>query len=77
MKNAGIELNGRKIDCHSLRHYCGKKWDEATGDIKKVSKVLGHKTLAMSAHYANHTSEAEILQMGDQAANIFKFRKMA
>jgi hypothetical protein len=31
----------------------------------------------MVAHYANHTTEAEILQMGDQAANIFQIRKMA
>jgi len=76
MKNAGIEPAGRKIDFHSLRHYFTKVWADKI-DLRQVAKMTGHKTLEMTAHYANHTSEAEILQMGDQAAKIFQFRKMA
>jgi len=74
MKNAGIELAGRKLDLHSMRHYFTKTWADKTGDLRQVAKLTGHKTLEMAAHYARHTTEAEILQMGDEAVNIFPFK---
>jgi integrase len=77
MKNAGIELAGRKLDFHSLRHYFTTVWTNKIGDLRQVAKLTGHKGIEMVAHYANHTTEAEILQMGDQAANIFTFRNRA
>ena len=76
MKKAGIEPAGRRIDFHSLRHYYTKTMVDKTGDIRKVAKITGHKTLEMTAHYADHITDAEILQMGDQA-NIIPFRKGA
>jgi len=77
MRNAGIELAGRKIDFHSLRHYFTTVWADKTGDLRQVAKLTGHKGIEMAAHYGRHTSEAEIIKMGNQAAKIFKFRKKA
>jgi len=77
MKNAGIDPAGRKLDLHALRHYFTKVWADKTGDLRQVAKLTGHKTLEMTAHYASHTTEAEILQMGDEAVNIFPFRNRA
>jgi integrase len=76
MKNAGIELAGRNIVFHSLRHYSVKKTADAT-DLRAAAKVAGHKTLTMTEHYADHVSENEMLEMGREAEGIFKFRKMA
>ena len=76
MQNAGIELAGRKIDFHSLRHYSVKKTADAK-DLRAAAKVAGHKTLTMTEHYADHVSESEMLEMGREAEDIFKFRKMA
>jgi len=76
MKNAGIELAGRKIDFHSLRHYSVKKTADAK-DLRAAAKIAGHKTLAMTGHYADHIDENEMLEMGREAEGIFKFRKMA
>jgi len=76
MKNAGIELAGRKIDFHSLRHYSVKKTVDAK-DLRSAAKVAGHKTLSQTQHYADHLDEKEMLEMGKQAENIFQFRRGA
>ena len=76
MKNAGIELAGRKIDFHSMRHYAAKKTADAEG-LRAAAKVAGHKTLSQTQHYADHVDENEMLEMGKKAENIFQFRKMA
>jgi integrase len=76
MKNAGIELAGRKIDFHSLRHFAAKKTADAEG-LRAAAKVTGHKTLAIASMYADHTDEVEMVEMGKKAENIFNFRKGA
>jgi integrase len=76
MKNASIALAGRKIDFHSLRHYSVKKTADAK-DLRAAAKVAGHKTLAVTGRYADHIDENEMLEMGREAEDIFKFRKMA
>jgi integrase/recombinase XerC len=38
---------------HSLRHTFGTRWLQAGGDICKLSKILGHSTVAVTeAHYS-------------------------
>ena len=76
MKNAGIELAGRKIDFHSLRHYSVKKTADAK-DLRAAAKVAGHKTLKMTERYADHVNENEMIEMGKEAENIFQFRRGA
>jgi integrase len=75
IKNAGIEINGRKIDFHSCRHYVITKWADNTGDLRQAAKVAGHKDLKQTAHYSDHIEEAEIVEMGKKAANILQFKK--
>jgi len=77
IKNAGIDTTGRYIDFHSLRHYCSTKWANCTGDLRQAAKVTGHKTLNMAAKYSDHTTESEMIEMGETAAKILKFRKGA
>ena len=39
---------------HVLRHTFGTRWLQAGGDIFKLSKILGHSTVAVTeAHYAH------------------------
>jgi integrase len=43
---------------HSLRHTFGTRWLQAGGDIYKLSKILGHSTVAVTeAHYAHLLKE--------------------
>jgi len=74
IKSARIDLAGRRIDFHSLRHYVATKWANGTkGDLRQVQKVTGHKSLTQAARYADHIEEQEIAAMGETAANILSF----
>jgi hypothetical protein len=43
---------------HTLRHTFGTRWLQAGGDIYKLSKILGHSTVAVTeAHYAHLLKE--------------------
>ena len=43
---------------HVLRHTFGTRWLQAGGDIFKLSKVLGHSSVAVTeAHYAHLLTE--------------------
>jgi len=43
---------------HALRHSFGTRWLQAGGDIYKLSKILGHSTVAVTeAHYAHLLKE--------------------
>jgi len=77
LENAKIDITGRNISFHSLRHYALTTWVNKTGDIRKAQRAAGHKTLAQTEAYADHVREEEILEMGKEAENIFRFKKMA
>ena len=39
---------------HTLRHTFGTRWLQAGGDIYKLSRILGHSSVAVTeAHYAH------------------------
>jgi integrase len=73
--NAGIELAGRKLDFHSLRHYVATQWADKTGNLRQVAKVTGHKNIAQAERYADHENENEIIKLGKKAANILQFKQ--
>jgi len=77
INNAGIDVAGRNICFHSLRHYCGTVWANKTGDMRIVAKITGHKDLSMAAHYADHVHESEMAELSDKAANIIDFSGIA
>jgi integrase len=48
----------RTITPHALRHTFGTRWLQAGGDIYKLSKILGHSSVAVTeAHYAHLLKE--------------------
>ena len=73
IKSAGIDMAGRKISFHSLRHHSITAWVNKTQDIRKAQKAAGHKTLAQTESYADHVHEKEIADMSEEAANILNF----
>jgi integrase len=72
---AEIDLAGRKIDFHGLRHYVATKWADKTGDLRKVALVTGHKDLKQAARYSDHVDEETIIKMGKKAESILSFSK--
>jgi integrase len=72
VKSAGIDITGRNISFHSLRHFAITAWADKAG-IRKAQKAAGHKTLAQTEAYADHVFEKEIADMSEQAANILNF----
>ena len=70
---AGIDLGTRRVDFHSLRHYVAKELADATGDLRLVGRITGHIDPKMAERYANHTSDAEMAALGEQAAKILSF----
>ena len=52
----------RNIVFHSLRHFCATLLSQRT-DIKTVQAILGHRSEAMSKHYADHESEEKMNNM--------------
>jgi len=73
MELAEISRDGRKLDFHSLRHTAGTMLLDATGDLRKTGKILGHRDLKMTAHYGDHENKEVIAEMGKTAANVLSF----
>jgi integrase len=71
IEKAEINVSGRKIDLHSFRHENGTVLVKKTGDLRKVSKSLRHKSLKMTEHYTDHVDEEDIADMGAVAAEAF------
>jgi integrase len=75
VKRAEIDLAGRKVDLHSLRHYVATAWANETGDLHQVAKVTRHKDIKQAARYSDHTFEREVAEMGKTAEKILNFAK--
>ena len=73
IEKAEIDIAGRGVSFHSLRHYALTTWANKTGDIRKAQKIGGHKTLQQTEAYADHIREQEIADMSEEAADILNF----
>ena len=71
IKEAKIDIAGRKIDLHSFRHLSGTALVNATGDIRKVQKALRHKSVKATQIYIDHEAESDIAETGAIAAEVF------
>ena len=71
IKEAKIDLAGRKVDLHSFRHLSGTALVKATGDIRKVQKALRHKSVKATQIYIDHEVAADIIETGAIAAKVF------
>jgi len=74
-----IDIIGRGIVFHSFRHYYAARMaDKLTAE--KVSRITGHKSLAVYDEYADHITEENIEEVGKVGAevfgNILQFRKV-
>jgi integrase len=66
----GIDWRDRNIVFHSWRHfYAARMADIEAAD--KVSRITGHKSRAVFDAYADHITEAAIMDMGKAAAAVF------
>ena len=77
---AGIDARARGIVFHSHRHYFAARMaDKMTAD--QITRVTGHKSLAVFERYADHVIEENIEEVGRVGAevfgNILQFRKGA
>jgi integrase len=66
----GINWRGRNIVFHGWRHFYAVRM----GNIEvadKVSRITGHKSRAVFDAYADHVTEAAIVDMGKAAAAVF------
>jgi integrase len=71
IKEAKINLAGRKVDLHSFRHLSGTALVKATGDIRKVQKALRHKSVKATQIYIDHEAASDIAETGAIAAEVF------
>ena len=65
---AGVMFQGKAL--HGLRHYAGTKAYQATHDILRVGKLLGHSKVETTARYA------KILMSGFDETYLAEFRSM-
>jgi len=77
MAAAGVSREGRKLDFHSLRHGAGTFLLDATGDLRKTGKILGHLGIGMTEMYGDHETKETIAEMGNAASNILNFSRGA
>lgn len=63
------------IRVHDLRHTAGSRMAQSGVDIYTISKVLGHKTLAMAMRYSHHNVES--LRHGVEALDKWREKKSA
>jgi len=54
LAEGAVRTDMPNITPHALRHTFGTRWLQAGGDIYKLSKILGHSSVAVTeAHYAH------------------------
>jgi integrase len=67
LENMGIDWRARNIVFHGWRHfYAARMSDIEAAD--KVSRITGHRSRAVFDAYADHVTEAAIMDMGKAAA---------
>jgi len=71
IKEAKIDLAGRKVDLHSFRHLSGTALVKATGNIRKVQKALRHKSVKATQIYIDHEVASDIIETGAIVAGVF------
>jgi integrase len=68
---AGIDAAARGIVFHSHRHYYAARMvDRMTAE--QVSRVTGHKSLAVLEEYADHLIEENLEEVRAAGAEVFK-----
>lgn len=55
--NYNISRGVRRTSIHAFRHTFAKKWIINTGDVFRLQKILGHKSLEMTRRYVNMFSD--------------------
>lgn len=65
---AGVIFQGKAI--HGLRHYCGTKAYQATKDILRVSRLLGHSEIDTTVRYS------KLLRKGFDDSYLEEFREL-
>ena len=65
---AGVMFVGKAL--HGLRHYAGTKAYQATRDILRVAKLLGHKDIMTTSRYA------KLLLTGFDNSYVVEFREI-
>ena len=54
LAEGAVRADMPNITPHALRHTFGTRWLQAGGDIYKLSKILGHSSVAVTeGHYAH------------------------
>jgi integrase len=66
----GIDWRSRNICFHSFRHFYAARMADIEA-VDKVSRITGHKSKAVFDAYADHVTEAAIMEMGKAAAAVF------
>jgi integrase len=56
---------------HSWRHFYAARLADIT-DLAKVQRVIGHKTAAMTEHYAAHIEQKQLDEMASVSRFAFK-----
>lgn len=56
------ERKARNIVFHSLRHFCAT-YLRQRADVETVKSIMGHRTVKMSEHYADHETQEKIDNM--------------
>jgi integrase/recombinase XerC len=65
---AGVIFQGKAL--HGLRHYCGTKAYQATKDILRVGKLLGHSDIETTVRYS------KLLRTGFDESYLGEFREI-
>jgi len=51
---------------HALRHTFGTRWLQAGGDIYKLSKILGHSSVAVTEQHYAHLLKEDLVAASQQ-----------
>ena len=55
-----------RITPHALRHTFGTRWLQAGGDIYKLSKILGHSSVAVTEQHYAHLLKEDLVAASQQ-----------
>jgi integrase/recombinase XerD len=71
LKNAGIELGGRRIVPHSSRHSLASLLEERGVSLRYIQELLGHSDLKTTKIYL-HSTEKTIRDIGNKISEVME-----
>lgn len=70
-----VGVSGKRVSCHTLRHYFAQTYLKNDGDLYTLSRLLGHSNLNTTKVYLNSMTDSDFIEKAGKyspMSNLYK-----